>query len=89
MKTLIISLFSSEVYDRACEFLHEAKRKSEYISLAGIPDIESPYREFRKEIAKTIKDLRMLSREAKRLEYHMHEWNEDDYCIVCGADGRA
>lgn len=29
------------------------------------------------------------AKEARAIAKHIHEWNGDDYCSICGADGRA
>lgn len=33
--------------------------------------------------------LEAYAREVRGYENHAHQWNDDDYCSVCGADGRA
>lgn len=36
-----------------------------------------------------IADLKQAMEEAEAMLHHAHVWNGEDYCDVCGADGRA
>jgi hypothetical protein len=36
-----------------------------------------------------IRELRKAAREIKALRAHTHDFGRDDFCQVCGADGRA
>ncbi len=33
--------------------------------------------------------LRECAADCERIAGHSHKWNDDDYCDICGADGRA
>lgn len=52
-------------------------------------DEPDPYTEALKMIDSTIGELKRERRYVQRLREHLHEWGEDDYCLICGADGRA
>ena len=62
-------------------------RAEEYMHLAGIvPEdydaTERPYDEAIRILKHTLERIEMLKN-------HTHQWNDDDYCDICGADGRA
>lgn len=61
-------------------------RSAEYANLAGEGD---PYGDTLRDIDRTIGFLKRYRLEMQSLAGHEHRWNEDDYCDVCGADGRA
>lgn len=54
--------------------------------LAGEP---SPYRFYLGRIDAAIGHLKRFRRDVQELSKHAHDWNESDYCSICGADGRA
>jgi hypothetical protein len=64
----------------------ETMRSAEYAHLAGEGD---PYGDTLRDIDATIGYLKHFRREMQALAGHEHRWNEDDYCSICGADGRA
>jgi hypothetical protein len=64
----------------------EICRSAEYADNAGE---EPPYREALKDIDAAIGALKAARREMQALAGHRHRWNSDDYCTICGADGRA
>lgn len=53
---------------------------------AGEP---SPFPYILGDIDHAIGMLKRYRAEVQALATHAHEWNSDDYCNVCGADGRA
>lgn len=55
----------------------------------GDCDTFPPYRQALNEIDAAIGKLKAARREMQAIASHMHEWNDDDYCRICGADGRA
>jgi len=61
-----------------------ANRDVEYAHLAGVEGEAgpSPYLELKKMLGQGIRDVRHVER-------HTHKWGENDYCQICGADGRA
>ncbi len=61
-----------------------AARQKEAAELAGLDAEEGgqPYEEAQACLLDTLLDLR-------RLYLHEHEWNLEQYCNVCGADGAA
>lgn len=63
-------------------------RWQEYYEL-GDPGGKSPFRQSLDELDAAIGLLKRYRREMQSLAGHSHRWNEDDYCSVCGADGRA
>ena len=56
---------------------------------SGPWDFASPYQQALNEIDAAIGRLKALRREMQSIARHSHEWNDNDYCSVCGADGRA
>jgi hypothetical protein len=64
----------------------ELCRSAESADLAGE---EPPYRDALADIDRTIGYLKHFRAEIQRLAGHTHRWNENDYCDLCGADGRA
>ncbi len=65
----------------------QAARDAECLDLAGEPG--DAYRDAQKQIGRLIETARRAAREIKGLRAHRHDWNESDYCSICGADGRA
>jgi hypothetical protein len=64
-----------------------ACRNTEYADLGGY-DV-NPLGELLKEIDYAFSVLKKARKEAQFLKTHTHEWDNDEYCIFCGADGRA
>lgn len=57
-----------------------ASRAREYADIAGEEDDSFQLLE---------DQLQSALVEVRSVRHHQHEWNEDDYCDICGADGRA
>lgn len=70
---------TGRLYDEVCS-------RAESADLAGV---ESPYPEALGEIDAAIGRLKRFRREVQQLAGHAHKWGSDDYCRICGADGRA
>ena len=66
----------------------EAARNAKYFELSGM-DGPNPYDAALNCIGRAIAELRQEARAIKALKNHAHNWNDDDYCSICGADGRA
>lgn len=67
----------------------EAARKQEYFDL-GDREGMSPYEQAEEQILDAIDRLHSELCEIQALKTHAHEWDsESDYCVHCGADGRA
>lgn len=64
----------------------ELCRSAQSADLAGE---EPPYQAALADIDRTIGFLKHYRAEIQRLAGHTHRWNGDDYCSICGADGRA
>lgn len=79
----------SDAVRRLCERLHDnATRTSHYWELGGAEG-PSPYADAMKQIDATIGQLKRVRADLQKLDGHIHHWNEDDYCDICGMDGRA
>jgi hypothetical protein len=65
----------------------DAMKAAEYADLGGYD--ANPYGDLAKQIDRTIGMLKRTRAEVQALRSHAHKWNSDDYCSVCGADGRA
>lgn len=66
----------------------QVNRTAEYWNLAGMEG-PNPYRTAMREVDAMIGKLKRLRAHLQELETHEHDWNEDDYCQICRADGRA
>ena len=66
----------------------EVAKQKEYADLGG--DDYDPCETRQKEISRLIGQLKRMHAELGQLRAHRHEWSpETDYCVLCGADGRA
>jgi hypothetical protein len=63
-------------------------RSAEYAHLAG-EDARREYRNALTMLGHIIKQAKETHAELSGLSTHQHEWNDNDYCDLCGADGRA
>lgn len=70
----------------AARFEGEATRRAEYASSGGD---ESPYPTALGEIDAVIGFLKRFRADIQALSVHQHKWDSNDYCVFCGADGRA
>ncbi|HEU5463700.1 MAG TPA: hypothetical protein VFV82_06190 [Candidatus Binatia bacterium] len=70
---------------------NEAARSQEYYDLGGLgrSDGARPYHTAKRSIQHAIATLNRELKEIRKLERHTHQWNNDDRCDLCGADGRA
>lgn len=64
----------------------EATRSAEFADAAGE---EAPYKHVLGDIDAAIGQLKRFRHEMQKIAGHAHDWNDDDYCSICGADGRA
>ena len=79
-----------EASSRAREAVKEASKAIEYNTLSGFDgERENEYDLCIHAIAATIVDMKRQIEQAQFLKTHKHEWNEEDLCVHCGADGRA
>lgn len=69
--------------------MDRSHRANYMYELAGPFDFDSPYQHTLKMIDAAIGRLKLLRAEMQRVASHHHDWNGDDYCSICGADGRA
>ena len=72
----------------------EAAKSNQYYELSGIgPDeaegILPPYDEAIRDLERVRAQCGKALAAIRKLKGHKHDWNEDDYCSICGADGRA
>lgn len=66
-----------------------AKRSATYADLGGDVSASEVYGDAVGDLASIIEDAQALMREMKQLQSHEHEWDDQSYCTLCGADGRA
>lgn len=64
----------------------ETCRSAQFAEIGGEA---SPYPIILGNIDATIGFLKHFRAQMQALESHTHRWDTDDYCSVCGADGRA
>lgn len=60
--------------------IEAANHEAQMADLAGEEDTSFQYLE---------DQLKAALSEVQRVRHHAHAWNENDYCDICGADGRA
>jgi hypothetical protein len=72
--------------DRLESLPTEAARVAQYADLAGEP---SDYPRYQNDISHLIGRLKRVHQELGYLRRHRHDWDDQDYCAICGADGRA
>ena len=66
------------------EIIQQATRSQEYWDLGGMdPDDGTP------PLHQLEADLEAALGEVRALIHHVHDWDEDQWCSVCGADGLA
>jgi hypothetical protein len=72
---------------RLCSRLeNEANRRAEGCNLSGEG---IPYVYELREVDAVIGYLKHFRAELQSLSEHEHEWSDNDWCLICGADGRA
>ena len=67
--------------------ISQANRQNQFYEL-GDCDTIPPYRQALNEIDAAIGKLKAARREMQQIAGHMHKWDDNDYCYICGADGR-
>lgn len=70
------------------DIAHETAKQYEYYDLGGA-DGESPYDTTLKDLDHLIGALKRARQAVQAMAAHTHEWSSNEYCMVCGADGRA
>ena len=72
------------------EFLSEVCKRRQYEELGDVSDDEgNAYDDAIEVLSKLQAFIDTSLVEIKELKAHFHQWSEDEYCVVCGADGRA
>ena len=66
------------------DLLRQATHNDELRALAGLDDDECP-----SELAKLERALAAALRDVRQVRSHVHEWDDNQYCSICGADGNA
>jgi hypothetical protein len=68
------------------DLIKKANKNEEYYSLGGPYDpddgVVPPLAKLEEELQEALERVQFLRK-------HVHEWDDDSYCIHCGADGRA
>ena len=76
----LLTATTSDLYFEIKAAARKACKSDEYADLAGEPGT-------------ALRDLRdNLKAGLEHVEFllgHTHQWNDNDYCSICGADGRA
>lgn len=86
LKTGFITL--PEIVSQSVDTLESsASRSAEYANLGGYD--ADPYGDLAKQIDRTIGMLKRARAEVQALKSHAHQWDSNDYCLICRADGRA
>jgi hypothetical protein len=63
------------------QMIELANRDQQYFYDSGVADCQSPLGELEDQLSAALEEVKAMRR-------HVHDWGEDDYCVVCGADGR-
>ena len=63
-----------------------AAREAGSAELAGE---RAPYADIMARLSHLIGEAKVIHAQIGALASHSHDWNDDDYCVICGADGRA
>ena len=75
------------------QFPRRAAQDTELMDLAGFYEGDEEWEDFytnaQKDLESIIQAAEAAHEEINQLRLHAHDWNEDDYCSMCGADGRA
>jgi len=66
----------------------EVARQAAYWALSGYEGL-SPYTAALKRLDALIGLLKGVRADVQALEQHVHDWNADLSCAICGADGAA
>ena len=80
-----VSDYLRQIETAALSLPNAVARSAEYAGLAG-EDGRDVYKEAIDRISRA---LGVARRDLLALRDHRHEWSDEDYCAVCGADGRA
>ena len=81
--------FSAEAISlNARRYVHETGRRAQYAELAGESTVPV-YKARLAEIGRAIAALKRAHADLSELQAHAHEWNDDGFCSICGADGNA
>jgi hypothetical protein len=70
---------------------YRACHVNEQCELAGFwrGEITGSSADLLRQIDASIGMLKQFRQTVQGLDAHTHQWGEDDYCVICGADGRA
>jgi hypothetical protein len=69
-------------------YAQSASHSAQLADMAGEPR-SIVYKPRKAQIGRAIALLKRAHAELSELEAHAHVWGDDDYCAICGADGRA
>jgi hypothetical protein len=89
MQTIESLPLNEQVEYLSSVLIDRANREQQSYDLGGPFDFPSPYRDALNQIDAAIGRLKSMRREMQRVASHSHDWNDNDYCSVCRADGRA
>jgi len=79
----------SDAVRRLAEHLEDRTcRSAQYFELGDCEGV-SPYQEALNQLDHAIGQLKRARAEMQKLSKHAHQWDSNDYCSICGADGRA
>lgn len=80
---VVARVHSFDAHRFADALVEAAMTEREYIDLAGLSEDETsdPYETVAHALRKALERV-------EALRAHAHEWTEDAYCAICGADGR-
>jgi hypothetical protein len=71
---------NQELYFEIRAAIRKATKSDEYADLASEPGYA---------LRDILYTLEAAKEDVRELLGHEHQWNENDYCSICGADGRA
>lgn len=75
---------------KAIAFFGESTRRgATYADLGGDFSAADVYNEAIQDLQNIINAAKELQTELRQLRSHEHDWDDNSYCTLCGADGRA
>lgn len=73
---------TSDLYFEIKAAIRKASQSDQYAYEIGEHELATALTELRSDLVQAIADI-------DTIRNHTHQWNENDYCSICGADGRA
>jgi hypothetical protein len=73
---------TSDLYFEIKAAIRTASQRDQYAQEIGEPELATALCELKEDLLLSVKAI-------DEIVGHAHQWNDSDYCAICGADGRA